>query len=436
MNKFLKLWLLGGIFKILLAALLPLSADEAYYWVWSQNLQLSYFDHPGMIAWLLKLGQVLESVGLVRWPIVVLGHFTVLIWYFLLKNHANEKSLLWFLSLFLFSPLIGFGSIIATPDVPVLFFWSLSAFLFTRALDSSRALSYTLLGLTLGLGFCSKYHIVLLVPAFVIYLSLQKKWSQVKFKNIACLVAAGFVFSLPVLIWNYQNGFASFKFQMDHGMGRSHWDPYWTWSYLLGSFFLCFPPFLWLVFKRQKSDLLIYLKILTLFPLGFFLFTSFRGHVELNWPIVAMPSLFALAALTNTRPYWIQIHNVFWGTLVLILTVNHWYPVFKKIPDRLNEESYYRPLVAWTQTQQPTYASTYQMASILWYMSKNPIYKLPQMSRIDYYDKINNPLPEKPFYLLRETEASLPAWIREQSFVIENRQRINQDFELVYFVKK
>ena len=28
-----------------------LSGDEAYYWLWSRRLQLSYFDHPGMMAW-------------------------------------------------------------------------------------------------------------------------------------------------------------------------------------------------------------------------------------------------------------------------------------------------------------------------------------------------------------------------------------------------
>ena len=34
---------------------LPLHPDEAYYWVWSQNLQLSYYDHPPMVAYLIKL---------------------------------------------------------------------------------------------------------------------------------------------------------------------------------------------------------------------------------------------------------------------------------------------------------------------------------------------------------------------------------------------
>ena len=30
---------------------LQLHFDETYYWVWSKNLQLSYYDHPPMIAY-------------------------------------------------------------------------------------------------------------------------------------------------------------------------------------------------------------------------------------------------------------------------------------------------------------------------------------------------------------------------------------------------
>ena len=33
-----------------MAALLPLSADEAYYWLWSKHLAAGYFDHPPAIA--------------------------------------------------------------------------------------------------------------------------------------------------------------------------------------------------------------------------------------------------------------------------------------------------------------------------------------------------------------------------------------------------
>lgn len=436
MNKFFKLWFASGIFKLILAVILPLSADEAYYWVWSQNLQLSYFDHPGAIAWLLRLGQIFDFQSSARWPIVVIGHLTILVWYFILKDRMDQRRLLWLLSLFLFSPLVGFGSLIATPDVPVMLFWSLAVFFFMQALYHGKNIHYILLGACLGLGFCSKYHIVLIVPVFIIYLSLHKKWKTINGLSFVYMMMAGFVCSLPVLIWNYNNDFSSFKFQINHGVGRSHWDPYWTWSYILGMIVLCFPSFLWQAFKKTEDEFISLLKILSWFPLGFFLMTSFRGHVELNWPIIALPSLFAIAAMQSHKTTSIKIHNVLWGLVIGLFLLNHWFHFSNKIPDRLAEENYYRPLQTWVNKQQPTYVSTYQMASILWFLNKTPVYKLPQMSRIDYFDKINNPMPLAPFYLIREIDASLPEWISLQNFDIQDRQRINQDFELIYFNKK
>src|SRR4051812_28113802 len=43
---------LGLGFHYILAALLPLTNDELYYWDWSSSLQWSYIDHPPMVGWL------------------------------------------------------------------------------------------------------------------------------------------------------------------------------------------------------------------------------------------------------------------------------------------------------------------------------------------------------------------------------------------------
>ena len=47
------------ILRAVMAVLLPLSADEAYYWLWSKHLAAGYFDHPPMIAWLIRAGTLL-----------------------------------------------------------------------------------------------------------------------------------------------------------------------------------------------------------------------------------------------------------------------------------------------------------------------------------------------------------------------------------------
>ena len=35
----------------------PPIGDEAYYWMWGQKLDWSYFDHPPLHAWLLRLSR-------------------------------------------------------------------------------------------------------------------------------------------------------------------------------------------------------------------------------------------------------------------------------------------------------------------------------------------------------------------------------------------
>jgi 4-amino-4-deoxy-L-arabinose transferase-like glycosyltransferase len=54
---FSEVWSLSLAIKIVLAILIPLSLDESYYWVWGQNPQLSYYDHPPMVGWLFFLGR-------------------------------------------------------------------------------------------------------------------------------------------------------------------------------------------------------------------------------------------------------------------------------------------------------------------------------------------------------------------------------------------
>ena len=44
------------VLRAVMAAQLPLSADEAYYWLWSKRLAFGYYDHPPLIAWAIRAG--------------------------------------------------------------------------------------------------------------------------------------------------------------------------------------------------------------------------------------------------------------------------------------------------------------------------------------------------------------------------------------------
>jgi 4-amino-4-deoxy-L-arabinose transferase-like glycosyltransferase len=51
------------LFHLAYAGLVGLTPQEAYYWTWGRRLALSYFDHPPLSAWTIRLGTELLGVS-------------------------------------------------------------------------------------------------------------------------------------------------------------------------------------------------------------------------------------------------------------------------------------------------------------------------------------------------------------------------------------
>ena len=47
--------------RLVAAALTPLTFDEAYYWMWSKHLAGGYYDHPPMVALVIRLGTMIAG---------------------------------------------------------------------------------------------------------------------------------------------------------------------------------------------------------------------------------------------------------------------------------------------------------------------------------------------------------------------------------------
>ena len=386
--------------------------DEYYYWVWGQNLQWSYFDHPPFVATLFALGDFLfgQSNG-VRLPGVLLNHLSLCLWYYLMKDKISTPRQILFLLLMTLHPLT--MGIIITPDAPLMFFWSLSLFLSLKVLPSvtqaqktfsPNTLSHLLLGLGLGLGFCSKYNMVLFPLALFVYLSTEKLWRQVLWKKALLAVLTGLVASSPVFIYNYQTQGASFSFQLQHGFNRSSE----VLPYLLGQFLLLLPLLYPLIKTSLNHPLKRFLACLGWGPLVFFFFSSFFGSVEVNWTGIAYPSLLALACFTSisTKPltilnltYW----TVLYGVFIVLLK-------FHLLPDsnqQFHKTKNWTPLLEWAKTYQPLYTSHYQTASYLRFYApphQKPVCKLAGIKRrkdqFDFIESCQETHLPTTFYLI------------------------------------
>lgn len=432
-QTFWKFWLFTLLAKLVISAWLPLFSDETYYWVWSHHLQLSYYDHPPFIAWLIWLGHFLEPFGnMVRWPSVIFAHFSLWFWYILLKGQLAENKMKAWLGLALLTPLTGMGSIILTPDLPLIFFWSLALLAMDRAMNSKDLKWYLLLGAALGLGFCSKYHAVLFVPFLFIWIALHNLWRQVKWKYVPLTIGVGLLFCAPVLIWNFQNDWISFRFQLDHGLG-SVWKPKYTWRYFYGQAALLFPPVIYWAIKTRKLKQMSWLPVFSWGPLLFFLFTSFKGKVEANWPSITYPSIIVLALVGCNSIRWARWTIATWLAALLLVCSHIAYPWLPYDHTRLKtyELVQYKTFAKIAESYRPFYSHTFQLASKIWYESKTPTYKLKGTSRQDFYDYQPESVPtEKHYFYATNKWYQLPEWAQKAGHKIINKFPIDKDHVL------
>lgn len=433
-----RIWGLSLLLKLVISALLPLGADEAYYWVWAQKPQLSYYDHPPMVSWLFYLGGFLEPfLHSVRWPAVILGHLVLGVWYLILKDSISLEKYRTWVWLVLFSPLLGFGSIIITPDLPVVFFWSLSLALALKALNTKALHFYALLGAALGLGFCAKYHIVLFIPCLLLYIFAENKWKEIRWNGVLSTIVTGLIFCLPVILWNVQNGFASFEFQLKHGLEKSSYNIEWTTSYIIGQILLLFPLMFWAALRAHTPKDLRWMYYFGWGPILFFLLTSFRASTEANWPIVGYPAVLALALFHPKIQKWIKYYIAFWGLLFSFILSALFIPSIRGTYEKLQEPFLFQELSKLVKDYQPLYADSYQMASSFWYFSKVPTYKLKEMSRIDFFDTFPQAIPQEDrFYLVQKEGNQLPEWFEKQNWNKTVLKKVSEHYILVEFTKR
>jgi 4-amino-4-deoxy-L-arabinose transferase-like glycosyltransferase len=197
-----------------------LSGDEAYYWLWSRRLQLSYFDHPGMSAWWIWLSTASlgDSELAVRLPSVLAAALVSLLVFDTARlAFADAWAGLWAALLINATILFGAAAVTATPDGPLLVFWSLALWAMVRLLRSDRPIWLYVLGTALGLGFISKYTMVLIAPGVIaVFLLFAQGRAWLNKRHFYQAIGLAVVCTLPVLGWNALHDWVSIRKQLAH----------------------------------------------------------------------------------------------------------------------------------------------------------------------------------------------------------------------------
>ena len=216
--------LLGLVFRTIIAFWLPPGYDEGYYYLYTQHLDWSYFDHPVFVA--LTTGLGIWITGIVspftlRIGTLILYTASLLLMYLtsarLFKVKAAKITLILASIIPIFQ--IGFG-VVTLPDSPLIFFWSATlccaVYEFFPLADKSYVPSYRLsiLGILIGLACLSKYHGFFLGFSLVAFCVSSKTHRRALVSPWTGLGLILFVLTLfPLILWNFQHDWASFRFQ-------------------------------------------------------------------------------------------------------------------------------------------------------------------------------------------------------------------------------
>ena len=139
LKPFIFLLAIWGILNLLQAWLTPLNNDEAYYWMYSKHLAWGFFDHPPMIAVMIRTGYFLfhNELG-VRLIVVVSQLVTLSVIWLVTDQEPSKKreNILLFFMLVVILPVCHLYGFIATPDAPLILFSAIFLLAYKRFLAS------------------------------------------------------------------------------------------------------------------------------------------------------------------------------------------------------------------------------------------------------------------------------------------------------------
>lgn len=327
------------VVRAIAAALLPLSADEAYYWLWSRHLAAGYFDHPPAIAWLIRCGTALfgDTPFGVRFAGVLLPlPATGFVWRtgrLIFKDETRAATAALFFNLTL---MVSVEMLAATPDMPSLLTSAAMLYFLAKVQDSrngvpppraGRALAgevvvagsrasedrtgpvWLAFGAAAGLGLLSKYSALFLGAGTLIWLIADRNarpWLRTPWPWLAGMVALA-IFA-PNLVWQARHHWETFAFQFGR-TAQGHFTLRYLGEFIGAQFGLATPLIFVLIVCglrniARRDNVLLLPAILAWTGLAYFLEHALHDRVQGNWPCFLYPALAILAASAVRQTGW------------------------------------------------------------------------------------------------------------------------------------
>src|SRR5882724_8864087 len=308
------------VLRLVAAAYTPLTFDEAYYWMWSKALAGGYYDHPPMVALVIRLGTLIAGdtelgVRLVSVLLALPMSWAVYQTASILfggRRLSSTAALLLNVTL-----MAAVGTLIVTPDAPLLVASSFVLFFLAKVPETGRGAWWLAVGVAAGAALLSKYTALFFGPAILIWLIAVpelRRWLISPWLYLGGLVAL--TMFAPVILWNADHHWVSFIKQM--GRARiEDFKPAFI-AELIPTQIAFATPLVWMLgamglyalFRRRAGALPARALINTMFwvIVAYFVWHSLHARVEANWFAPVYPA-FAIAAavaahLVEWEPRW------------------------------------------------------------------------------------------------------------------------------------
>src|SRR5947207_3470155 len=202
------------VLRLVAAAWTPLTFDEAYYWMWSKHLAGGYYDHPPMVAYVIRAGTIIAGdteLGvrlvsiLLALPMSWAGYQSAVV-LFGGRRVAATSAILLNITL-----MAAVGTLIVTPDAPLLVASSFVLFSLAKVLETGRGAWWLAVGLAVGTALLSKYTALFFGPAILIWLAVvpkMRRWLISPWLYLGGIVAL--LMFAPVILWNADQPRVSF----------------------------------------------------------------------------------------------------------------------------------------------------------------------------------------------------------------------------------
>jgi 4-amino-4-deoxy-L-arabinose transferase-like glycosyltransferase len=301
------------LLRFLAAAVLPLSADEAYYWLWSRHLAAGYYDHPPAIATVIRFGTLLfgdNAFGVRVGGLLLSMLASVFVWRagaILLKDEDAGARACLFFNLTL---MVSVEMLAATPDGPSVAAAAAVLYALAKIDETGRGAWWLAAGVAAGLGLLSKYTIFFLGAGMAVWLLMSPKARRWLFTAWPYLGGAlALLIFAPNLLWNAHHGWATFAFQFGR-IAAGHFTLRFLFEFLgaqlvLASPFVFILAALALAFHARDRDSTIFLLAALVFPSAlYFLIHSLHDRIQGNWPSFLFPALVIAAAQAWSMADW------------------------------------------------------------------------------------------------------------------------------------